>query len=183
MFVLVLLDLFWSGAAWWVDWPKLTTIPFWAWFFVIVCPIYPLLLAGVWLSVLRDKELNQYLLAFAALGSAILGIMAIVFYPATMVARGWDWNAFGQIFWVAFYSIQGWYLIFKYRIKLSPALIAFFYFLVKFTIDYKFKTFGYLDLAGTPNLALYLLALATTTMIATLTISRSLCRNRRQGSS
>lgn len=154
MIFLIILDLFWAGAALWVDLPKLADIPPWAWPVVIICPVYPLLLAIVWRQIMKGKKPNQYILAFGALGAALFGILAIVFYPLTMIEGGWNWRAFGQIFWVWFYSAQGWYLIFKYRIKLFPALVAFSYFLIKFTLDYRFKTFGYLDFSGLSDLAL-----------------------------
>ena len=163
MIFLIITDLFWSGAALIVDLPKLADIPPWAWPVVMICPIYPLLLAIVWFQIIYRKRSNQYLLAFAAIPSAVFGVLALVFYPLKLSALGWDSNAFGQIFWVLVYSIQGWYLLFRYKTGFRPAALAILYLFVKFTLDYKFNTFGYLDFAGLSNVAvlsLYIVALA-----------------------
>ena len=160
---LIILDVFWSIAAFYVDWHKFSTISAWAWVFAFVCPIYPLLLAIVWFQIIYRKRSNQYLLAFAAIPSAVFGVLALVFYPLKLSALGWDSNAFGQIFWVLVYSIQGWYLLFRYKTGFRPAALAILYLFVKFTLDYKFNTFGYLDFAGLSNVAvlsLYVVALA-----------------------
>jgi len=128
-----------------VDWPKLFEIPLWAIPFAIICPVYPLLLAVVWFQIRRNGKPNRYLLAFATIPSAVFGILALIFYPSLMVARGFAWNDLGQIFWVLFYSAQGWYLVFKNKISLLPALLVLLYLFVKFILDYKFLTFGYLE--------------------------------------
>ena len=145
MLIIILLDLFWSIAAFWVDWPKLFEIPLWAIPFAIICPIYPLLLAVVWFQIRRNGKPNSYLLAFAVIPSAVFGVLSIIFYPSLMIARGFAWNDIGQIFWVLFYSIQGWYLVLKNKISLLPALLVLLYLIIKFSLDYKFLTFGYLE--------------------------------------
>jgi hypothetical protein len=159
---LIFLDFFWSGAALWVDMPKLPGIPIWAWPAVVICPIYPILLALVWLKIYRKQKPNQYLLAYASIPSAIFGILALVYYPLLMAQSGFDWRNFGQIFWVLFYSGQGWWLILKYKFRKLPILGVCGYLTVKFILDYKFLTFGYLevgDIAAENRVLLFSLAL------------------------
>ena len=142
MVYLIILDIFWFSAALWVDFPKLITIPIWAWAFVIICPIYPLLLAIVWGQKYKDKKPNNYILSFAAIPSALFGILALIYYPLIMHTTGFNWNVFGQIFWVAFYSAQGWYLLFREKFRIMSVIIVLIYLFTKFTIDYLTKTFG-----------------------------------------
>lgn len=161
MLFLIFLDFFWSGGALWVDIPKLPGIPIWAWPFVVICPIYPFLLALVWLKIYRKQKPNQYLLAFAAIPSAIFGVLALVYYPTLMATNGFTWQDFGQIFWVLFYSIQGWYLLIKFKIARWPTLLVSLCLMIKFILDYKFLTFGYLDVnLLSPILLKLLLAVA-----------------------
>jgi len=163
MVYLIFLDLFWSAAALAVDLPKLPSVPVWAWLFAVVCPIYPFLLFWVWRALYKGREPNPYLLAFAAIASAVFGPLALFFYPAVMTKIGFDWRSLGQIFWVLFYSLQGWYLLFKKRILLAPAAAAAGYLLIKFYLDYRFGTFGYLGVEDLPGGVLfYLFALAVT---------------------
>jgi len=159
---LIFLDFFWSVAALWVDMPKLPDIPIWAWPAVVICPIYPILLALVWLKIYRKQKLNKYLLAFASIPSAIFGVLALVYYQMLMAQNGFDWRDFGQIFWVLFYSGQGWWLILKYKFRGLPILAVCGYLTVKFILDYKFLTFGYLevgDIAAENRVLLFGLAL------------------------
>lgn len=150
MLYLIFLDLFWSLAALIIDLPKLPEIPVWAWPFAVVCPIYPFLLFLVWRAIYKGREPNPYLLAFAVIGSAVFGLLALLFYPAVMTKIGFDWRSFGQIFWVLFYSLQGWYLLFKKRLLLGPAATVGGFLLVKFYLDYRFETFGYLGVEDLP---------------------------------
>ncbi|MDH4358416.1 MAG: hypothetical protein OEV37_00495 [Candidatus Berkelbacteria bacterium] len=189
MFFLILLDLFWAGAALWVDIPKLMQIPVWSWLLVVICPIYPFLLALIWIQIKSGKQANSYLLAFGAIGSAVFGPLALIFYPALIVERGWGWNEFGQIFWVSFYSTQGWYLIAKRKFELIPVLVAGVYFLIKIFFDYKTKTMSYLDFADLSYakqnliLAVALISLSLALLFAMRSKLLRLCRNRRQGRS
>jgi len=167
--IIILLDLFWSIAAFWVDWPKLFEIPTWALLFAVICPVYPLLLAIVWFQIKKYGQPNPYFLAFAAIPSAVFGILAVVFYPTLMFSRGFSWNDLGQIFWVLFYSTQGWYLVFKNRFRLMPVLLVLLYLLAKFSLDLKFLTFGYLEAESLNKpalLAVFVIAIIASLLVA-----------------
>lgn len=153
MLYLIILDFIWSAVAFSVDFPKFFQIPFWAVPFVVICPIYPLLLGVVWLKKYKKTQVNPYLLAFAAIPSAVFGILAIVFYPALMINRGFQWNDLGQIFWVWFYSAQGWNLIKREKFYFWAVVVALVYLLVKFVLDYNFLTFGYLEVESLTQVA------------------------------
>jgi hypothetical protein len=175
MVLLIILDIFWSVAALIVDLPKLADIPSWAWPLILICPVYPFLLALVWWQISRGSQVNKYLLTFGAIGAVYFGVMALLFYPLTMIEGGFDWKAFGQIFWVAFYASQGAYLLRNRKFHLPAVLTADFYFLAKLIIDFKFKSFGYLeisDLRISFQIALFILALATLSFL-TLWVFRS----------
>lgn len=148
-----------------VDSAKLSLIPFYLWPIVLICPIYPLLLAIVWTMRLRKQKTNSYLLAFAALPSAVFGILALIYYPAQLYYTKFNWNDFGQIFWVLFYSAQGWWLLLREKILTKALVLAGIYLLVKFTIDIKYQTFGYLEIANLPThvqMAVYFVSIGAT---------------------
>jgi len=148
MIFLIATNLFWALAALVVDLPKLLEIPFFLWPIVAICPIYPFLLALVFLKILRGRPVNGYLLAFASFGSAVFGVLAIIYYPYKMFYGGFNWIDLGQIFWVLFYALQGWYLLLKKRQSVLPLLSAFIFLFAKFIVDYRYLTFGYLDVAA-----------------------------------
>jgi len=145
MIYLIFADLFWSAAAWAVDWTKLDIIPIWAWPFVVICPIYPLLIALVWISLFKGGKVNNFLLSFAALPTVVFGVLSIFYYPLKMYFQGFAWVDLGQIFWVLFYAFQGLYLLRRYKIKLSASLPTLIFLVIALTINLKFKTFGYLS--------------------------------------
>jgi len=169
MLYLIILDIFWFSAALWVDYPKLITIPIWAWAFVVICPIYPFLLAIIWWQKYGGKKPNQYILSFASIPAAILGVLALIYYPLIMQTIGFNLNDFGQIFWVLFYSAQGWYLLFYEKFQNLPVIIVLIYLFTKFTIDYMTKTFGYLEvgrLNGTAFFTIFIVATCLTVAIS-----------------
>jgi len=149
--ILIISDLFWSLAAFWVDFPKFINIPFYLWLVVPICPIYPALLLVVWFAKLKKLKPNRFLLAFAAFPSAILGPLAVVYYASQIYYNGFSLNDFGQIFWVLFYSVQGWYLVFREKITYWPLLCVSVYLLAKFWIDFKYSSFGYLQINKLPG--------------------------------
>jgi hypothetical protein len=174
-YLLFIVDLAWSGAAWVVDYDKLFIIPVWAWPFCLVCPIYPLLLAIVWYKKAKNIRVNDWLMAIAVIASSTLGPLAIVYYPLKMINNGFDILDFGQIFWVLFYSIQGWILL-RERISNKVAVISAVLFLVvKFTIDLKYLSFDYLDFSSLQHnqlVGLYILAVS-------LSLSLGICNLRK----
>ena len=145
---LILLNLFWSVAAFVYDWPAILQLKYYFIPFIVICPIYPLLLALVWYQTLRSNQVNPYLLAFAALPSAIYLVGALIFYPTVMTKTGFDWSACGQIFWVAFYGLQGFYLLTRHHIKRSAILLAALFLIVSFAIQGTTQTEGYLDFSA-----------------------------------
>lgn len=139
------LDFAWALMALVYDAPKLSQISWFLWPLVLICPLFPFLLGLVWLKVTNGKEVNQFLICFAAIPSAVFGVLALLFYPMLMINEGFSLLGMGQIFWVLFYGVQGWYLIARYKIK-PPAVIAVnVYLIVKTTLDYYFLSFGYLS--------------------------------------
>ena len=169
LIALVFLDLFWSVAALTVDVPKLLQLHIWLWPIVLICPVYPLLLAILWYCYIKKKTPNQYVAAFAIIGSAIFGVLALLFYPAVMYYQGFNLRDFGQIFWVLFYGAQGWYLIRKTALLPSAVLVASAYLIIKFSLDIKYATFGYLaaqDVAPKALLVIYVIAIGLIVFLA-----------------
>jgi hypothetical protein len=157
----IILDFFWSVSAWIYDWSKLTTIPLYLWPFVAVCPIYPLLLALVLLQFYLKKTPNQFLLAIAAVPSAVFGILAILFYPLAMIYQGFSWNAIGQIFWVLVYSSQGFYLLSKYEISKRAFFLGSTFTMLVILFHYFSSSFSYFDLTNIPTaILIWIIALA-----------------------
>lgn len=159
--LLFVLDILWSAIAWVVDYDKLSLMPVWAWPFCIVCPIYPALLAILWYKKTKKVKINEWLMAFATLPSAVLGVVAIVYYPLKMINNGFDLIDLGQIFWVLFYSIQGWILLCKKTTNKIIIIFTITFLLVKFTVDLVYLSFDYLDFSNFNNnqlTVLYLLS-------------------------
>jgi len=68
-----------------------------------------------------------------------------------MTHEGFNIWGLGQILWVLFYGVQGWYLIIRYKIGKAALLITDIYLLAKLTLDYYYLSFGYLDLDKLSN--------------------------------
>lgn len=149
--VLIVLDLVWAIAALVYDWSAIGKIPFYFWPFIIICPIYPFLLALTWYQKVKFNHINSYLLVFAAIPSMAYFIGALIYYPTIMVSNGFNWLVFGGIFWVAFYGLQAFYLAIKEKIALTPLLCAILFVAISFVVQYLTKTFGYLDTTGLDN--------------------------------
>lgn len=164
------LDLIWSALALLYDVEKLTTINWYLWPIVLVCPLFPFLLAIVFFKIIKGKPVNQYLLAFASIPSAIFGILALAFYPMLMLNEGFNIWGLGQILWVLFYSVQGWYLIIRYKIGITVLLIVDVYLFIKLTLDYYYLSFGYLDLDKLSNGQLEQLFATSLAMVVLLNI-------------
>lgn len=155
---MLIVDIFWSVAAWAYDLEKLKTISPLLWPFVAVCPVFPLLIALVLLPLYRKKKPNQFLLSLAAIPSAIYGLVALIFYPIAMVFQGFSWNAVGQIFWVMVYALQGFWLISKITSKKAFYFGLGFIGLQIIVIDIAFNSFGYFDFEGISKLILISIA-------------------------
>ena len=149
---LFFLNLVWSGAALIYDLPAIASIPLWAWAFVIVCPLYPFLLALMWWYRLKKKTIPPFLLGFGGLASAFYGILALIFYPLLLHYDHFSWNAILQIFWVWAYAIQGWYFFLTSppptRIRAATCLFL----ATSLVIDYYTQGFNYLAISQLPDL-------------------------------
>lgn len=75
----------------------------------------------------------------------LFGILAVLFYPILMTRVGFSWSNLGQIFWVLFYGIQGFFALKLFPITRLSKIIALFYFTFKLILDFKYNSFGYLD--------------------------------------
>ena len=148
IFSLIFLNLFWAGAAFFYDLKTILHIPFYLWPFLVVCPVYPMLLAFVWHNILTKNKIDQFLLSFSAIASLTYFLAALIYYPVWMVVNNFDWLALGQIFWVGFYGLQGIYLLKKYRIGEQKMILVWFFLAVSFFIDLLTKTYGYLDFSN-----------------------------------
>jgi len=171
------LDFIWSALALLYDAEKLTTINWYLWPIVLTCPLFPFLLAIVFYKIIKGKAVNQYLLVFASIPSAVFGILALVFYPMLMLNEGFNIWGLGQILWVLFYSVQGWYLIIRYKIGRTVLLIVDIYLLVKLTLDYYYLSFGYLDLDKLSNNQLA--QLFATALVTVLLLNIMILRRKR----
>lgn len=155
--VLIIFDLLWAALALAYDWSAIAQIPFYFWPFIVICPIYPFLLALAWYQKVRSNHINSYLLAFAAIPSTTYFVGAIIYYPTLMVLNGFNFLAFGSIFWVAYYGLQGIYLAIKEKIALVPLLCAILFIITSFIIQFFSKTFSYLDITGLDDLSIVLI--------------------------
>jgi len=143
--VLIILDLIWSTAALIYDYPVIIQTPIYYWPFLIVCPVFPFLLTLVWSQIYRDKTPNNYLLAFAAIPSVIYLTASLIYYPTWMILNTFDWYALGQIFWVAFYGIQAFYLLMKFSYTKTALWLAGAFLIISLTVQFKTKTLGFQD--------------------------------------
>ena len=174
---IVYLDFIWSILALVYDIGKLGEIAWYLWPLVLICPVFPLFLAFVFIEVVKNKPVNQFLLAFAAIPSAVFGFSALLFYPMLMYNLGFDILGAGQILWVLFYGLQGWYLVFSQKIKPKAIVFVNCYLITKLALDYKFLSFGYLDLnilSASQLTWLFVAALASLVVINLIVISRSI---------
>lgn len=143
---LTILDLIWSLLAWFYDWQKLFSIPFYLVPFILTCPVYPLLLAIIWYQIYKKRSLNAFIYYIAVIVSVMYGALALFYYPSQMVLYGFDWLTFGAIFWVLVYALQGGYLLLKIRPKfnLISFLVAIILIFEKIIIDYVTRTSDYI---------------------------------------
>lgn len=146
---LIILDLAWAAMAALYDWEIFCQIPVYLWPFLVICPVFPALLALVWAQSL-DSRPNSLLLAFSAIPSFLYFFAALIYYPTWMIINGFDWMTFGAIFWVLAYGLQAFYLLSKYRIRFFHTVIIAIFLFVSFVIQYKTKTYGAQDFANFP---------------------------------
>jgi hypothetical protein len=124
------------------DYPVITTLPWYSLPFIVICPIYPLLIAA---HLSRQKP-HPTLQAFATIPPAVYGGLALCFYPLHMASNGFSWYGVGQMLWVLLYAIPALFLL-PTRHSLGTFLACCFIG-VSLTIQYYTLSYGYLDLAG-----------------------------------
>ena len=161
MKLLVLLNTFWAVAAITFDWAKIIELPAWAIIFIVICPLYPILLWLTWFILdrkrsndgendLTSRGVIPYLIAFAALPSAVYGVVAIYFYPIQMIFNGFNWLGVASIAWIAVYSVQGWWLLKHKRPHRAALRVAGIFLLASLLIQLTTKTMGYLNISAIP---------------------------------
>lgn len=85
-----------------------------------------------------------------------------------MMINGFDWYAFGGIFWVLFYAIQAVYLLAKWKhaYNIYSLIIATLFMGAKLILDYFSRTYGYIVDDNFPLVRLsILIAVMTLTLI------------------
>lgn len=165
---LAILDLVWSIIAIVFDWSAIIAVPPIALPFILICPLYPFLLALYWLLQYRGRTVNSYLLTLAALPTSTYAVLSLLFYPLIMTHQGFSFLDLGQIFWVWFYGIQGWYLLASTKIKTAPLLLIGAFVATSLVVQYRSLTYGYLgvDILTLPERqTVALLGLATVAVI------------------
>lgn len=149
--LLTLLNVILSLSALIYDLPAIKNIPLIYWPFIVICPIYPALLAVCWHKITRVQKINPLLIAFATIPSIIYFVGAALFYPLWMAHNGFNIYALGQVFWVALYGLQAIYLYFILRVNYRATLMVISFLATSFLIQHKTKTYGYLDLTNMPE--------------------------------
>jgi|GEM_PF-2447288 len=147
MSAIVVLDLIIGTTALVYDWGTIVSLPIWLLPVIIICPLYPFLLAGVWWR-LQNHRGSTWLYAGAVIPSAMYGVLALIFYPMVMVATQFSWTNLLAEIWVWLYASQSWYLLKKYPpVKLFPIIVASIFILAAFLFQLQTNSYGYLALA------------------------------------
>jgi hypothetical protein len=161
--LLILFNLLLTIASLFYDAPVLPSIPLWAWPFVVVCPLYPLLLALYW------WKRWPWLAPFAILPAATYGIGALVYYPMLMHATYVNWQDIGTIFWVWLYAAQAWYFMRSAPLTTAPLILALLFLFASFSIQMITLSYGYLEYASlTPDMRLALFCIVCVGSLITL---------------
>lgn len=166
----IVLDLIWSSIAWVHDFPVISGLPWYLAPFIIICPVFPLLLAIIWWGRLRQIDLAA-LLPWAALPGVVYAILAPVFYGADAYYNGFSWINVGQVLWVWFYGLQGAYVVWRTKAPKNQVIGVICYLIIALTVQYQTLSLGYLDLASVPHaivLGLYSIGLISTVLVGGL---------------
>ena len=135
------------------DWPALAAIPWYLLPLVVICPVYPTLLAVALLTGRRGV-----LAGIATVPAAVFGLLALAFYPLYMLRNGFAWTDLGQIFWVLAYAVPA--LLLSPQVSPRGRRVGGLFSLACLLTLYETKSFGYLGLADiTDATRLFLLVL------------------------
>jgi hypothetical protein len=166
---LAIIDLGWSLIAWIYDWASLQSIPLYWWPFIVICPLFPLLLGLGWWGRWRGFWLK--VLPWAALPSITYGFLAPFFYGAHSYYTGFVWQDVGQVLWVWAYAFQALFLMRVFKVSLSNLVAAALFMLVALTSQYLTLSLHYLDLSSIPHdivRGLYILGIVFTLIFSFL---------------
>ncbi len=163
---LVILNFGMGIAALIYDAPVIAHLPWYAAPFIVICPLYPILLS----LHLSSRTEHPWLRAFATIPPTVYGGLALCFYPLSMASGGFSWNDTGQIFWVLTYAVQAAFFL-PTRVSVATAAASLFM-VVSLIILYVTNSYGYLaiaDLSSSQKLGLLFLGFflvgLTTSMI------------------
>jgi hypothetical protein len=168
---LIILNFIWAIAALIYDLPAIAQVPWYFLPFILICPVYPALLLVFWCQKLSKRHINDYFTAFSALPAAVYLTGALIYYPFYMFRNGFDWLSVGQILWVAFYGLQGFWILSKNKIKRIHYLGPIIYLSASFIIQIDNRAFDYLDFSNFSDheiRAVYLFLLAVAIFLPVL---------------
>lgn len=175
---IIILNLIWAASAIVYDWDNLSAIPYYLWPSLIICPVYPLLLFLTWASIYRQKKCNDYLLAFAAIPSIVYLIASMIYYPAWMAYNGFNWLAFGQIYWVAVYGLQGIYLYLNMSIAERAKRLVALFLVISLIVQYlNIERFGLFDFSAIDDA--YVMAFVIVLIVLSIILGFSRPSNRK----
>lgn len=142
---LIALNLSMGMAALVYDTSAIASLPWYSVPFIVICPLYPILLA---LHISTQGE-HPWLHAFATIPPTVYGGLALCFYPLSMAYNGFSWNDIGHLFWVLTYAIQA--AFFLPRHPTTATVTASLFMLLSLTILYVTNSYGYLAIADLPS--------------------------------
>ncbi|CAN5139160.1 hypothetical protein BH11PAT4_BH11PAT4_2120 [soil metagenome] len=144
---LIFLNLCMGFLALGYDIPAIRQVPWFMLPFILICPLYPFLLA-LHLSLAKPQV---WLQAFATIPPTIYGGLALAFYPLSMLNSGFTWNETGQIVWVLLYAVQAFLLLPRKHSSATYTAAAFT--LVSLCVLFVTNSYGYLAIAALPQSA------------------------------
>lgn len=145
------------------DIPAISHIPWYAVPFVVVCPIYPFLIA----LTLASNRPHPLLQSFATIPASVYGGLALCFYPLHMALSGLSWYGIGQMLWVLLYASQALFLLPRKHSAATFAAAGFTVF--SLCVHLQTGSYGYLDIASlseTTQINLFLVGLVLVGVVA-----------------
>ncbi len=147
------------------DWQALQAIPPLLLPVIVICPIYPFLLAVIWVHRLRKRVTPSWIVALAVIPAATYGVLAPLFYITHSYVTVFSWNDMGQIVWVWIYAAQAIYLIFTTKIDRTAAFWATCFIILSLFMQFSTGGYGYLAI-GDIGRTLQLILLTVGTLAA-----------------
>lgn len=148
---LIIFNLCLSGMAFVYDYPAIQVIPWYALIFIVICPLYPLLISGN----ITTNGRYPFLAAFSSIPATTYGILALCFYPIHMYQNGFNWLGVGQMLWVLLYAFQA-VLLLPRRHSLATIGASVFTG-ASLLLHATSKSYNYLDIANLTQNSIYLL--------------------------